>query len=96
MCYNAIIKKVSKSVDSVLLSDESAKTTETHKFLCLFFLKNLQYAMEVQAHCQALIGDTNRSLLLLYFICYVHNCMRSSVTFCNKNNLLSGFFKIRN
>ena len=44
--------------------------------------------MEVQAHCQALIRDANRS-------CYVHHCKRSSVTFCDKNNLLSGFFKIR-
>ena len=56
----------------------------TYKFLCLFFfLNNLQYAMEVQAYYQALIRDTNRS-------CYLHHCKRSSVTFCNKNNLLSG------
>ena len=26
-----------KSVDSVLFSNESTKKTETHKFLCLFF-----------------------------------------------------------
>ena len=39
--------------------------------------------MEVSAYCQALIRDTNRS-------CYLHHCKRSSVTFCNKNNLLSG------
>lgn len=44
--------------------------------------------MEVQAHFQALIRDANRS-------CYLHHCKRSSVSFCNKNNLLSGFFKIR-
>ena len=39
--------------------------------------------MEVQAYCQALIRDANRS-------CYLHHCKRSSETFCNKNNLLSG------
>ena len=39
--------------------------------------------MEVQAYCQALIRDANRS-------CYLHHCKRSSVTFFNKNNVLSG------
>ena len=74
-----------KSVESLLLSNESTKTTETHVqiFVCFFFKNNLQYSMEVQAYCQALIRDANRS-------CYLHHCKRSSVTFCNKNNLLSG------
>lgn len=39
-----------KSVDSLLLSNESTKTTETHVQIFVFvffFLNNLQYAMEV-------------------------------------------------
>ena len=61
-----------KSVDSLLLSNESTKTTETHVQIFVFvffFLNNLQYAMEVQAYCQALIRDANRS-------CYLHHCKR--------------------
>ena len=43
-----------KSVDSSLLSNESTKTTETHVqiLVFVFFLNNLQYAMEVLA-CEA-------------------------------------------
>ena len=37
-----------KSVDSLLLSNESTKTTETHvQIFVFFFLNNLQYSMEV-------------------------------------------------
>ena len=41
-----------KSVDSSLLSNESTKTTETHVqiLVFVFFLNNLQYAMEVLAY----------------------------------------------